>query len=141
MAIYQPFESSAETRRVLCLVTALLLVLFVNSLGAETWTLWAKTEMFSLDGAGNKSRIDSFWRPAGKTRESSSFNNKAMCEAERDSLIQEFRAAQGKKEMPDDNRTVTIKVEGETISMITEFRAGKGNSHQNIELICRNDEP
>ena len=126
MAIYQPFESSAETRRVLCLVTVLLLVLFVNSLGAETWTLWAKTEMFSLDGAGNKSRIDSFWRPAGKTRESSSFSNKAMCEAERDSLIQEFRAAQGKKEMPDDNRTVTIKVEGERISMITEFRVGNG---------------
>jgi hypothetical protein len=132
MAIYQPFESSAETRRVLCLVTVLLLVLFVNSLGAETWTLWAKTEMFSLDGAGNQSRIDSFWRPAGKTRESSSFSNKAMCEAEKDSLIQKFRAAQGKKEMPDDNRTVTIKVEGERISMITEFRVGNGNSHQNI---------
>jgi len=141
MAIHQPFESSAETRRVLCLVTVLLLVLFVNSLGAETWTLWAKTEMFSLDGAGNKSRIDSFWRPAGKTRESSSFSNKAMCEAESDSLIQKFRAAQGKKEMPDDNRTVTIKVEGERISMITEFRVGNGNSHQNIELICRDDEP
>jgi len=141
MAIHQPFESSAETRRVLCLVTVLLLVLFVNSLGAETWTLWAKTEMFSLDGAGNKSRIDSFWRPAGKTRESSSFSNKAMCEAERDSLIQKFRAAQGKKEMPDDNRTVTIKVEGERISMITEFRVGNGNSHQNIERICRDDEP
>ena len=132
-------KNSAGIRRVLCLLTALLLVLFVNTLGAETWTLLAKTQMFGLDSAGGKTRNDWFLNPAGKTKQSSSFNNKAMCEAQRNSLIQKFRDVQGKIEMPDDKRTVTIKVENEIITMITEFRDGKGNSHQNIELLCRND--
>jgi hypothetical protein len=120
------------------LATVLLLV-FVNSVHAETWTLWAKTQLFGFDSGGKKTRIDWFSNPAAETKESSSFSNQANCEAQRKSILQKFRDVQGKIEMPDDKRTVTIKVDGEIISMITEFHDGKGNSHQNIELLCRND--
>ena len=120
-------------------LAALLLLLAVNAVHAETWLLWAKTQLFGLDSAGKKTRIDWFSNPAAETNEKSSFSSKALCEAQRNSLIQKFRDVQGKIEMPDDKRIVKIKVEGEIISMVTEFGDGKGNSYQYIELLCRND--
>ena len=131
-------RNSAGTSKLLRVLAAGLLLLFVNSVHAETWTLWAKTQLFGFDSGGKKTRIDWFSNPAAETKESSSFTNKANCEAQRKSILQKFRDVQGKIEMPD-KRTVTINVDGEIISMITEFRDGKGNSHQNIELLCRND--
>lgn len=125
--------------QLLWVLATVLLLVFVNSVHAETWTLWAKTQLFGFDSGGKKTRIDWFSNPAAETKESSSFSNQANCEAQRKSILQKFRDVQGKIEMPDGKRTMTIKVDGEIISMITEFHDGKGNSHQNIELLCRND--
>jgi hypothetical protein len=132
-------RNSGRKSKILCVLATVLLLVFVNSVHAETWTLWAKTQLFGFDSGGKKTRIDWFSNPAAETKESSSFSNQANCEAQRKSILQKFRDVQGKIEMPDDKRTVTIKVDGEIISMITEFHDGKGNSHQNIELLCRND--
>jgi hypothetical protein len=64
-------RQAKKTRSVLYSLTALL-VLFVSSLGAETWTLWAKIELFGLDSAGNKI-ASTFWDRAGETKDDSSF--------------------------------------------------------------------
>jgi hypothetical protein len=132
-------RNSGRKSQLLCVLATVSLLVFVNSVHAETWTLWAKTQLFGFDSGGKKTWIDWFSNPAAETKESSSFSNQANCETQRKSILQKFRDVQGKIEMPDDNRTVTIKVDGEIISMITEFHDGKGNSHQNIELLCRND--
>ena len=67
------------------LSTALLLLVAVDSVHAETWMLWAKTQLFGLDSAGKKTRIDWFSNPAAETKERISFNTKALCEAQRTS--------------------------------------------------------
>ena len=132
-------RNSGRKSQLLCVLATVLLLVFVNSVHAETWTLWAKTQLFGFDSGGKKTRIDWFSNPAAETKESSSFSNQANCEAQRKSILQKFRDVQGKIEMPDGKRTMIIKVDGEIISMITEFHDGSGNSHQNIELVCRND--
>lgn len=118
------------------------LALYVSteiSIAADPWTLWTKTEMFTLDAAEKKTSVGTFWRPAENTKESSSFDSKIQCESRRDYTISQFRAAQGTTEIPNGQRI--IKVEGETILMITRFKDGEGNSIQQIELTCRSDSP
>jgi hypothetical protein len=117
--------------------------MFLGSTGvgiaADSWTLWMKTEMFTLDSAEKKTPLDTFWNPAGKSKESSSFSTKAQCESQRKSTIEKFRALQGTKDVADGKRI--IRVQGEMIFLIAQHKDGKGDSEQHIELLCRNDDP
>jgi len=86
-----------------------------------------------------KTLVNTFWEHAGKTKESSSFGTKPQCESSRNSTIGKLRAIQGVTDMPD--KKITIRVQGEIITLITQYNDGKGDSEQNIELLCRNEDP
>jgi hypothetical protein len=108
------------------------------AIAAESWTLWMKTELFALESTGEKLHVGTFWKPAGKTKESSSFNSKTECESQRNSTIAKIRSLQGTKDVTDKERT-TIRVQGETIIWISQFKDGK--VEQNMEFQCRYQDP
>jgi hypothetical protein len=126
-------------------VVYLLLILFIffaksgTSIAADSWTLWQKTDLLILETSDKKALVDTYWDIAGKTKESSSFSSKALCESARHSTIAKFRATQGEKTLPD--KKITLRVRGEIVSLISQYNDGKGNSEQNIELSCRNEDP
>ena len=119
----------------------MLLVSIKTAIAAsDSWTLWMKTEMSTLDGEGGKTPVDTYWNPAGKTKESSIFGTKAQCESARSATITKFRTIEGMRDVAEGKRT-TIKVQGETIILVAQYKDGKRDSEQKIELLCRNEDP
>lgn len=98
-----------------------------------------RTDIYVIPRAQEDTPLGPYWNPAGRSKESSTFDSSARCESAKQTTLAQFRSRQGTYEKAE-GKTI-IKVEGEIIVMIAQFKDGKGNSEQKIQLFCLDKDP